>query len=187
MAEDTREGASEQDAAPLLHQPVGTDRPRPQLRHHVGEELKIAIIVDCVGLVNSRLADVTQGRVGSLPEPGEHGAVLVLQNPPLAYLVLVLPRNGLSLVHPLAKKERLGAGGSQFLLRRVEGSPGSVSPPLRFLQLGPQGSGSAFSLDPDQLQPLLELALEVLAGCRHPALNLFQDLGLTRSNVILRL
>ena len=63
--------------------------------------------------------------------------MLVLQNPPLAYLVLVLPRNSLSLVHPLAEKKCLGAGVSQLLLRHAEGGPGSVGSPHLFLQLGP--------------------------------------------------
>ena len=111
MAKDTRKGAPEQGAAPLLHQPVSPDRPSLQLRHHVSEELKIASIVDCVRLANSRLADVAQGRIGSLPEHGEHGAVLMLQDPPLTYLVRILARNDLSLPHPLAKKEHLGLGG----------------------------------------------------------------------------
>ena len=62
-------------------------------------------------LANSRLADVAQGCVGSLPERGEHGAVLMLQDPPLTYLIRILARDGLSLLHPLAEKEHLGLGG----------------------------------------------------------------------------
>ena len=62
-------------------------------------------------LANSRLADVAQGCVGSLPERGEHGAVLMLQDLPLMYLVRILACNDLSLLHPLAKKEHLGLGG----------------------------------------------------------------------------
>ena len=111
MAEDARKGAPKQGAAPLLHQPVSPDRPRLQLRHHVSEELKIATIVDCVRLANSRLTDVALGYIGSLPERGEHGAVLMLQDPPLTYLVRILARNNLSLLHPLAEKEHLVLGG----------------------------------------------------------------------------
>ena len=111
MAEDARKGAPEQGAPPLLHQPVSPDRPRLQLCHHVSEELKIASIVDCVRLANSRLADVAQGYVGSLLERGEHGAVLMLQDLPLMYLVRILARDDLGLLHPLAEKEHLGLGG----------------------------------------------------------------------------
>ena len=62
-------------------------------------------------LANSRLVDVAQGCVGSLPERGEHGAVLMLQDPSLTYLVHILARDGFSLLHPMAKKEHLSLGG----------------------------------------------------------------------------
>ena len=47
-------------------------------------------------------------------------------------------------------------------MRYLKGGPKSIGPPRCFLQLGPQGSSPTFSLSPDQLQPLLELVLEVL-------------------------
>ena len=97
----------------------------------------------------------------------------VLQGLPLAYLVLAPPRDDLSRVHPLTEKKHLGAGESQLHLCPAKGGPGSVRTPRHFIQLGLQGGGPALCFDLDQLQPLLELTLEVRAGRRHLAINLF--------------
>ncbi|EMS58465.1 hypothetical protein TRIUR3_30260 [Triticum urartu] len=58
--------------------------------------------------------------MGKIPMRGQHGVVLMLQEPPLTYLVRVLARDGLSLLHPLVKKEHISLGGGGSLWRGNE-------------------------------------------------------------------
>ena len=71
-------------------------------------------------------------------------------------------------------------------MRRLKCDPQGIDPPRCFLQFGPEDGGPTFGLGPDQLQPLLELALEVQARRRHPTSDLLRDTGFPRSDIVLR-
>ena len=75
------------------------------MRHHISEELEMAGIVGHVRMRGVRLADIAQGRVGPVPELLEHGTMHFLQCLPLKNFFYVLPRNGLSIINPLLKKQ----------------------------------------------------------------------------------
>ena len=133
MAEDTGECTPEQAAAPLLDKLTSSLRVVLQTHHHISEESDMTGIVGHVRMWGVRLTDISQGRVGPIPEALEHRGMHALQRPPLKHFFPVLPRDGLGVGGPLPKREQLGAGGGQVRLRRDQGGSRGLLTPLRLI------------------------------------------------------
>ena len=111
--------------------------------------------------------------------------MLTLQRPPLKHFLPTLPHNGLGVINPLLKRERLGAGEANSACA-VTGAAAIASSRLSTsASLGPRAAALLASSVTASFNLKSYLPLKIRASLGHPAINLLLSPVLARIDGVL--